>query len=116
MLASVLFSINISAYGKTKTVGYLTFIEHDWYCKVTKCNTSASGNIAIPETVDFNGASLSVTSIGGGAFDGCSKLTSVTIPDSVTSIGWGAFDGCSSLTSVTIPDSVTSIGYSAFEN
>ena len=32
------------------------------------------------------------------------------IPDSVTSIGAGAFGGCTSLTSVTIPDSVTSIG------
>ncbi len=56
----------------------------------------------------------SVTSIGGGAFDGCSGLTSVTIPNSVTSIGSSAFYGCSGLTSVTIPNSVTSIGAVAF--
>ena len=56
----------------------------------------------------------SVTSIGYGAFFGCSSLTSVTIPDSVTSIGDYAFENCSSLTSVTIPDSVTSIGDYAF--
>ena len=56
----------------------------------------------------------SVTSIGHYAFDNCSSLTSVTIPDSVTSIGYGAFRGCSSLTSVTIPNSVTSIGSAAF--
>ena len=55
-----------------------------------------------------------VTSIGYGAFRGCSSLTSVTIPESVTSIGYGAFSGCSSLTSVTIPESVTSIGGGAF--
>ena len=35
----------------------------------------------------------SVTSIGGGAFEGCTSLTSVTIPDSVTNIGGGAFEG-----------------------
>ena len=29
------------------------------------------------------------------------------IPEGVTSIGWGAFEGCSGLTSVTIPASVT---------
>ena len=56
----------------------------------------------------------SVTSIGDYAFYNCSGLTSVTIPDSVTGIGQDAFSGCSRLTSVTIPDSVTSIGSSAF--
>ena len=43
-----------------------------------------------------------------------SKGNNFSIPDSVTSIGDGAFSGCSSLHSVIIPDSVTSIGYCAF--
>ena len=55
-----------------------------------------------------------VTRIGNNAFSRCTGLTSVTIPDSVKSIGWGAFRGCASLTSITIPDSVTSIGEGAF--
>ena len=56
----------------------------------------------------------SVTSIGNFAFNNCSGLRSVTIPDSVTNIGEYAFTGCSGLTSVTIPDSVTSIESGAF--
>ena len=56
----------------------------------------------------------SVTSIGEGAFFGCTGLKSITIPESVTSIGDYAFIDCSNLTSITIPESVTSIGEGAF--
>ena len=54
--------------------------------------------------------------IADSAFENCTNLTTVIIPNSVTSIGISAFSGCSSLTSVTIPDSVTSIGFGAFSD
>ena len=72
------------------------------------------GNVAIPEEVTYMNRTRKVTSIGSWAFEDCSGLTSVTIPNSVTSIGESAFYYCSSLTSVTIPNSVTSIGNFAF--
>jgi len=55
-----------------------------------------------------------VTSIGAAAFYHCRSLTSIIIPEGVTSIGAAAFCGCKSLTSITIPKNVTSIGHMAF--
>ena len=60
--------------------------------------------------------SKSVTSIGDGAFDGCSNLATINIPNSVTNIGDGAFSDCSSLTTINIPNSVTNIGDGAFSD
>ncbi len=97
--------------------------------------TGTATEVVIPAT--YKG--IAVTSIGYQAFSSCSKLTTITIPDSVTSIGEGAFYwcsrltavtfganskltsigerafyNCSQLTTITIPVSVTSIGYDAF--
>ncbi|MBQ6116608.1 MAG: leucine-rich repeat domain-containing protein, partial [Oscillospiraceae bacterium] len=55
-----------------------------------------------------------VSSVGSGAFEGCSGLTEVTLPEGVTSIGDSAFADCSGLTEITIPEGVTSIGNFAF--
>ena len=57
-----------------------------------------------------------MVSIGDGAFDDCSGLTSVTIPNSVLSIGHWAFHRCSSITSLLIGDNVSSIGYNALSS
>lgn len=55
-----------------------------------------------------------ITSLGTGAFQNCTSLTSITIPENVTSIGTYAFSYCTKLTSINIPDAVTSIASNAF--
>ncbi|MDI9521635.1 MAG: leucine-rich repeat domain-containing protein, partial [Bacillota bacterium] len=59
---------------------------------------------------------LTVTGIGDGAFEGCTKLKDVYIWADIASIGNNAFKGCSSLEEISIPASVKTIGVSAFEN
>ena len=76
-----------------------------------------SGDIIMPEKVkDNDGVEYVVTSLGDECFNGCSGLTSVTIPSSVTSLGDYCFPGCSGLTSITIPSSVTSLGDGCFQD
>ena len=73
-----------------------------------------SGNIVIPEEVTYMNRTRKVTSIGSYAFNECSGLTSITIPNTVTNLGFSAFFYCSGLTSLTIPNSVTTINSYAF--
>ena len=77
---------------------------------------AVSGGVVIPETVEHDGKTYAVTSIGAYAFSWCISLTSVTIPSSVTSIGAYAFGVCSALENVTFADNsqLTSIGAYAF--
>ena len=66
--------------------------------------------------VSLNITGNALTEIPEEAFDECTALVGITIPDSVTIIKDSAFWGCTGLTSVTIPDSVTSIGRTTFAN
>ena len=46
----------------------------------------------------------------GGAFEGCSELVSVELPDTIESFDMYCFEGCSSLTSVTLPRDLVELG------
>ena len=167
-LLSFILAIGMTAniWADTVIEGIKYALNDDFTATVTGLDApSFTGTVTIPETIKYYGNTYqvvqigdkaffeykfksvvipnSVTSIGDGAFSGCSGLTSVTINsneimsksyssssnlstifgnqvqtyiigDSVTSIGEAAFYGCSSLTSVTIGNSVTSIGSYAF--
>ena len=101
--------------------------------RITRYKGPDSGEVVIPKTIGGYGVKKisdgafqnctgitsivipdSVISIGGSTFSGCTSLAEIVIPDSVTSIGGYAFSYCTSLTEIVIPDSVTTIGESAF--
>ena len=102
--------------------------------------TKPEGDLIIPETVEYEGITYTVVSIGFNAFDACYGITSVelpntirrieaeafmdciglsssfVIPDQCTFIGGYAFTDCTALSSLTIGASVDTIQYSAFED
>ena len=74
--------------------------------------TGKASALSIPSTL----GGKKVTTIGVRAFQNCTSIKSVTIPDSVTSIAIYAFQSCSGLTSITIPNGVKIIKASTFQN
>ena len=60
------------------------------------------GKIEIPETVEIDGKTYTVTEIAANAFKDNKDLTEVTIPGTVTTIGDGAFAGCENLVAIYV--------------
>ena len=104
LLSCLLMLLPILASSETVEIGgiYYNLIDSKT-AEVTRNPNKYSGDIIIPESIDHNGSTYTVISIGFHAFMDCSVLSSVSIPNSVTSIDAGAFKNCIALTSVTIP-------------
>ena len=81
------------------TSGYYTYTVANGKATITDVSKSIKGKVVIPSEL----GGYPVTSIGDFAFDDCTGLTSITIPDSVTSIGRAAFEHCRNLTSAKLP-------------
>lgn len=114
-------SINLSAFtisyscSATQTPSYyqLTYALNDGGTayKVQSCNQAAT-SITIPSA--YHG--LPVESIMERAFQKCTSLASVTLPDSLTRIEDFAFTGCSALTEIRVPVNVETVRRGAFQN
>ena len=77
---------------------------------------NAKGDVKIESSVEINGQTYLVTTIGKGAFQGCTELTSVEIPSSVITISGNAFEGCTNLLVIKIGSGIKVIESRAFAN
>ena len=67
---------------------------------VTKSLVPYSGEVVIPDVVQHNGVEYPVTDILDEAFAECVGLHSVVLGENVESIGIGAFEGCTALSTI----------------
>lgn len=75
--------------------------------------TRPTGTLVIPGTVSYMGTNYTVTVIGEDAFNGCSGVTAVTLPNTVIVVEEDAFYDCH-ISNLTIPDNVKRIYSGAF--
>lgn len=57
---------------------------------------------------------FTITSIASFAFQNCSSLVTINLPNTVTLLGGNAFQGCISLTTINLPNSITQLGNNLF--
>ena len=95
LILSVVFSTSASAIDVYIDGIFYNLNSEDKTAEVTSdIHEKYSGEVVIPSSIKVEGKEYTVTSIGYRAFSDCSRLTSVTIPNSVTSIGSYAFYFC----------------------
>ena len=95
----VLFSVAINAQVEINGINY-NLDSDAKTAEVVKGNYQ--GDIVIPENVNYNDVTYTVTSIGEKAFYRCS-LSSIVISGSVLNIGEVAFRECIFMSSIIIP-------------
>ena len=91
------------------TEGIYTYYVLDGKAIITKCDKTARGDIEIPTTL----GGCQVTKIGDHAFNNCTDLTSIIIPDGITYIAPGAFMECTGLIEFIVDESNNN--YCSFE-
>ena len=106
----------ITSKDEASTKGfYYNLISKTKEAEVINNPNKYSGEIIVPERVEYNGDVYTVTSIGGSAFAGCS-VSNVILPKSIVTIKGSAFSGCQNLKRMIIPNGVTTIGDYAFSD
>ena len=89
-------------------------IEDDKHAEVVLATDKNIQSVNIPQTISYENDSYDVTVIQKDAFRGLKKLTSVTINSNIGVIGDNAFDECSSLATLNLPEKLDSVGNQAF--
>lgn len=73
------------------------------YAAVTRSyEQEYSGDLVIPDTVEYGDETLVVRAIGKYAFVNCSRLNSISIPETVTTIDENVFEGCMELREIIV--------------
>lgn len=102
---NIYYILNSSDKTAGVTWGYLQSCATDEY----------TGDIHIPNTVEYEGVTYNVTYIGDDAFYDCTGLNSITYSDNLQSIGAYAFKGCTGLRSIKLPKDMEVIRVNTFE-
>ena len=94
------------------------------------CRMENEINVSLPDSVEvISGSAFSYSpglrelklsgklrEIYAHAFNGCTNMGNVVLPESLTLFGYGSFEDCKSITEITVPSRITSVASDTFMN
>lgn len=108
----------ITKYGERPQAPGTSTTTTIYYTTTDKNIISPSNVTIISNQYNDEGGTMEIsghlTTIPSNAFENCTTLQSITLPESIKLIGENAFQNCSNLANITLPDGLISIGKSAF--
>lgn len=106
---------NVALYGYDNSDPVLTIPEYYYGRRVSSVYDYACQNNEYLTQLDFSENSRFITSIGTKSFAECTGLSGeLSLPSSIRTLGLGAFQGCTGLTSVTVNIGVKTIPVQCF--
>ena len=109
MLLNII-AVSCTNNNNTFTIGDLTYeIMDNDEVYLLRCNNTTATAINIPPKVMYKNKEYNVTNVSFDVFEYCSKLTSVTFPNTITHLDMWIFKNCTNLTTFNIPPSVREI-------
>lgn len=81
----------------------------------TQAGLPVSGEVVIPEEIQYDGEMYKVVGLGRQLFEGNKDIISITMPDTVKVIQAYCFNECTNLRQVKMPQNLKSIDMAAFQ-
>lgn len=121
----LLFALLLPFFMKAETIcvdGLYYEIVTDWdsdiltthACLVSSPETKYSGDIIVPDSVEYNGSFYQVKALAARAFEDCGSLNSIKLPEGIITIGDYCFHLCYALNRINLPNSIISLGVCCF--
>ena len=110
----MLFSMNALA---DETIGNLKYSFSGNNASVTGYNSENPPiDLVVPENVEFNGLTFTVTAINANALKNCNSLKSLITSEKITSIGSQSFYGCENLETIDVQGIIEASAFQSCTN
>lgn len=106
------YAVDGIVYGITSPTEHTVEVLPHYYLQELQ-DSPYSGSITIPQTVELDGTAYTVTALAESSFEGCTTVTSLTLPPTIRSIGSYCFYNCT-FSTLQMPDSLRRIDDHAF--